>query len=205
MTEISLILHSPSHWKAKSCTSFSHNDTWDFNMKPKRDAQKCSLAKIIKKCSLAKHICLFSVFQPFSFVPLFDLFDLNDDINPFQIDVLLFAGFTTVCRADEKTFDTPSPVKAEHSKYCFAPNFLAAALPFFAKTHFVGSLFWVIEMLCTWLLSSAVVSRWSVWVPTRIYGVFGRYCFSSWTHFDLTFSKESWSATEKQTTKTSVS
>lgn len=58
----------------------------------------------------------------------------------FKTDFLLFCGLNAICNADVITSDTPSDFRAEHSKYCLAPNFRAAALPVLVETHLIGRL-----------------------------------------------------------------
>lgn len=78
-----------------------------------------------------------------------------------------------------------------HSRYLTAPHFLAHFLP--------------LAVLTQSFVMSTTEWRKSVCVPTMKKGVSGLNCLISGIHFNFTFSNESLSYTEKQTTNTSVS
>lgn len=78
-----------------------------------------------------------------------------------------------------------------HSRYLTAPHFL---------THFLP-----LAVLTQSFVMSTTEWRKSVCVPTMKKGVSGLNCLISGIHFNFTFSNESLSYTEKQTTNTSVS
>lgn len=99
-------------------------------------------------------------------------------------------------RTSSKTFFKPFCVNAEHSTYFTHPSSFARLSPSICE---IGSCFTLRSFSFT-----AGSSRKSSWVPTRMMGTPGQWCFTSGIHFSLTFSNDARDVTLKQTRKTSV-
>ena len=109
----------------------------------------------------------------------------------------LDSGNKTTLMASSKMSFSPTCVRAEHSLYVTAWILFLMASPCCCVTG-----------LCLRDLSfstSAVLSRRSNLVPTRIFGTPGQWWLTSGYHLSPTFEKEFGLTREKQIRKTSVS
>ena len=80
-----------------------------------------------------------------------------------------------------KTSSTPSPVKLEHCKYCFAPHYFASSDPCLGLTN--SKTFFLISSIANWF------SLRSFFSPTSIIATLGQFSLASSSHFCLTFLK----------------
>merc|ERR1719440_2243465 len=111
---------------------------------------------------------------------------------------LTVGGQSTTRMASSKTDLRPFCVSAEHSRYLTAPIVFDWSRPSSKVMGVEGGLF---------SRSFATVFgslRRSSFVPTRIIGTPGAWCFSSGNHLAFTFSNEGRLISEKATRNTSV-
>jgi len=107
-----------------------------------------------------------------------------------------FLGVSAARIASSNTVLSPSCVRAEHSKYFTAPISFALSSAWSGETMLIP--------LDPSFCSIPWSSRRSDFVPTKIIGVPGQWCWISGYHFDFTLSNDDGEIMEKAIRKTSV-